>query len=110
MTNIGGEGWWNRKKTELSMAKEDARKKEANREAKEKEDAYKYRDAQIRRHMGFIKYHLMAHQRKKYYEIYPLPKKYRLLEQAEANKKKAAARKVHPEAGDDDSVDRAHWN
>ena len=104
MTQIGGEGWWNRKKTDLSMAKEDARKAAANREVKEKQEAYRYRDAQIRRHMGVIKYYVLAHQRKKYYEIYPLPRKYRLMEQASA--------KVHPDLEknpDDDEPDRSHW-
>ena len=39
--------------------------------------------------MGFVKYHVLPHHRKKYYEIYPLPRKYRLMEQASA--------KVHPD-------------
>ena len=101
MTQIGGEGWWNRKKIELSMKKEDLRSAAANKEVKEKADAYKYRDAQIRRHMGFVKYHVLPHHRKKYYEIYPLPRKYRALEAANA--------KVHPKLDDDDENDRSHW-
>ena len=106
MTNIGGEGWWRRKKVELSMQKEDERKRDATKEIREKEEAYRYRDQQVRRHMGFIKYTFMPHNRKKYYEIYPLPRKYRLLEEAEEKKRKRKA-KVAP--ADDDSADRTHW-
>ena len=47
------------KKLGLSMQKEDERKKEANREARERAEAYKYREDQVRRHMGGIKYYLI---------------------------------------------------
>ena len=77
------------KKLALSMQKEDERKKEANREARERAEAYKYREDQVRRHMGGIKYYLIPKNRAKYYEVYPLPKKYRLLEeQAKADAKR----------------------
>lgn len=102
MTAIGGEGWWRRMKTELSMKKEDDRKREATKEQREKEEAYRYRDQQIRRHMGLIKYTIMPRQRKKYYEIYPLPRKYRILEQAEERKRKRAANKVAPLVEEED--------
>ena len=81
---------------------EDERKREANREAREKAEAYKYREDRVRRHMGSIKYYLMPKNRAKYYEVYPLPKKYRVMEEqerarakrekqlAEMRKKKAA--------------------
>ena len=102
MQAMGGEQFWESKKLELSMQKEDERKREANREAREKAEAYKYREDQVRRHMGSIKYYLMPKNRAKYYEVYPLPKKYRVMEEqerarakrekqlAEMRKKKAA--------------------
>ena len=59
------------------------------KEAREKAEAYKYREDQVRRHMGSIKYYLMPKNRAKYYEVYPLPKKYRLMEEQErANAKR----------------------
>ena len=89
MQAMGGEQFWESKKLELSMQKEDERKREANREAREKAEAYKYREDQVRRHMGSIKYYLMPKNRAKYYEVYPLPKKYRLMEEQErANAKR----------------------
>ena len=89
MQAMGGEQFWESKKLELSMQKEDERKREANREAREKAEAYKYREDQVRRHMGSIKYYFMPKNRAKYYEVYPLPKKYRLMEEQErANAKR----------------------
>ena len=78
----------NNKKAELSLRKDDDRKREANKEARERKEAYRYREEQVRRHMGSLKYFLLPHKRVKYYEVYPLPRKYRLLEAAEKKKKK----------------------
>ena len=84
MQAMGGEQFWESKKLELSMQKEDERKRGSEPGGSRKgRKRYKYREDQVRRRMGSIKYYLMPKNRAKYYEVYPLPKKYRVMEEQE---------------------------
>lgn len=71
MTTVGGERWWNTRKTRLVFNREAAIKREKARKRKAKREAERYRQAQIRRHMGPFKYYFMPWERKHFNAIYP---------------------------------------
>ena len=73
MHTVGGEHWWARRKTKLLFAREAKLKKDTWEKTKDHRQALRYRQQQVRRHMGSFAFYCMPWQRSKYYTIYPLP-------------------------------------
>ena len=71
MNAVGGEHWWNHRKTRLVFNREAAVKREKARKRRAKREAENYRQTQIRRHMGAFKYYCMPWERARFNAIYP---------------------------------------
>ena len=72
MNAVGGERWWRSKKIELNFAKVAAAKADEVAEARERREALRERERQIRRHMGLTNYYVFFWRRKNYHALYPV--------------------------------------
>lgn len=71
MSTVGGERWWNTRKTRLVFHREALVKKDKMLKRKERRDNEAYRQSQIRRHMGPFRYYCMPWERARFNVIYP---------------------------------------